>query len=223
MTETFYIEDVSGANIYFRIFGLTGAEAGQVFDFDDNTFKALSGAVTPYVAATERADMSGTGRSGYTAAIDLATINLTGTAKRYLLQAYNNVAPANGDNPISDGTAFVVQFGDTGDGPLDVDFDGAFTTTAGVAVRFIVGLTKRGLPVDLNAVDAAAEVVITAREHGAGVDLFVTAGDTVNAAGRFEVTELTPGYTDDRVYLHTIEITENGNTHTFHKLLPVHG
>lgn len=73
-TETFSITYDAGENLFLGIFRLSD---GHVFDFDDNTFKALSGADTPYVAAAEQTDPGGTGKSSYVASVDLGDINAT--------------------------------------------------------------------------------------------------------------------------------------------------
>lgn len=219
-SEIFTFEHSASADVYLRLFN----SSGQVFDFNDDTFKALASCTTPYVAATERADMGGTGRSGYQATIDLADVNNTGAANRYSVKAYDNATPADTDNPISDELGITVQFGKLGEREIRVAFEAALTTTAGAAIRHIAWLEHGGEQVDLSAVDASATCDIAVREYGAGSDLYTDNSNTL-AAGtdRFETETSSPGFTDDRVYLFTVTITENSIAHTTKHSIPVHG
>jgi hypothetical protein len=220
-SEVLTLEYDAGADVYLRIWN----DSGQVFDFDDDTFKALSGAVEPYLAMTERADMAGTGRSGYQATVDLATVNKTGTAKRYTVKAYDNGTPADADNPVAEPLGLTVQFGRLGERPVRCELEAALTSTAGSAVRLTAWLEHGGEIVDLSTLDPTASVSIGVREHGAGANLFTVTdgGAGPNASDRFEVTQSTPGFTDDRLYSFLVSITANGVTHTTQHLIPVHG
>ena len=94
-------ENAASKNVYVRIFGMEGADAGKVYDFDDDTFKALASCTTPYKVATEQADMNGTGFSGYLVSIDCALINNTSTLKQYSYAFFDNASPADADVAIS--------------------------------------------------------------------------------------------------------------------------
>ena len=76
-TKVFSFDYDAGADLYVRIFGRTGSEVGQVYDADDDTFKALGSAATPYLPCTEQTAENGTSYSSYTVAVDLANINST--------------------------------------------------------------------------------------------------------------------------------------------------
>lgn len=219
-SETFAFEYTSSANIYFRLFNM----AGQVFDFADNTFKALAGATTPYVAATERADMAGTGRSGYTAAVNLTNVNKTGAATRYVLKAYNNVTPADADNPVSGALDITVQFGKLGEREVVAQAQLNVKSTAGSTAQLAVWLEHGGQKVDIDTVDAACTASVVVREHGSGSNLFTkafVAADLKNDA--FEAEQASPNFTDDREYQVQASVTENGNTHTTHHAFVVIG
>jgi len=84
-TEVFQFTGVAGTTHYLAIFN----SSGQVLDFADNTFKALSGATTPRVTATERTDMGGA-KSGFTASVDLANVNSTSTVTKYFADWYTD-------------------------------------------------------------------------------------------------------------------------------------
>ena len=200
-------------NVYFRVFN----DSGQVFDFSDNTFKAIGSATTPQVAATERTEMDGTGRSGYTASINLTNINPYPLAKRYTFAAYDNGTPAATDAAISDHTEFVVQAGEVGELPITCMLDGAFTSSAGTALRLLAWLERGGQRISL----AAGSISIAVREHGAGSDLFTGTAASPTASGDFEVTVASPGFTDDRVYRAVVAITVNTVTFTTEHGMPV--
>lgn len=84
-TEVFQFTGVAGTTHYLAIFNTSG----QVLDFADNTFKALSGATTPRVTATERTDMGGA-KSGFTASVDLANVNSGTTPTKYFADWYTD-------------------------------------------------------------------------------------------------------------------------------------
>jgi hypothetical protein len=212
MTETFTFDRyVAGSSLYARVFNA----AGQVFDFSDNTFKALAGATTPYVAATEHADLDGTGYSGYSVAIDLDLLNPSGSRSRFALKFYDNATPAAADQAVSGAKGFTIQFGELGERDVVPQVELSVKSTEGLAAQLSAWLEHGGRKVAIGSVDAAATASITVREHGSGVDLFTlafTAADLNNDV--FEKEQATPGFTDDRQYEVEVSITENGNTYT---------
>jgi hypothetical protein len=201
-------------------------ESGQFFDFNDNTFKALGSATTPYVSMTEQTNGGGSGNSHYYAAFDLSLLPKRLTTKTYWATAYvragGSPAPLT-DVTINDPTPFNVQAMELGSFPLSVECSGAFTTTSGTAVRFIVSVNRNGVYVPIDDLDASAAATITAREHGAGSDLFTTSSTTVNSSGWFSVSQSSPGYTTDREYQHTVAITVGGESMSFAVPFPVFG
>ena len=291
--HTVSFEHVAGADVYFRVLGLTGGEAGQVLDFADSVMKPLStphavaaanvagaGAAslevatdivsslvtgqklrvsgstgndgvytiragsaysapnttinvdeavadatadgtidltaTPYIAATQRADMGGTGRSGYTADLDLSAINPTGTVKSYVVKAYDNAAPAGSDNPLGE-APLVVQFGALGERPVRVMFGVSTKTTAGNTVQASAWLEVDGQVVDLPNVDAAATAAATLILFGQDSSTPLATISTANFGaanddGRFEYELADPGFTADRQYSAIVQIVENGAT-----------
>lgn len=216
-TETFHAQHTAGADVYFRIFDVSG----QVFDFNDNTFKALASATTPYVTATERTGMGGSAKSGYTAAVDLANVNNTGSATRIVVKAYDNATPADTDDPITAVAPqyFTVQFGKLGERTIVCRCEAAMTSSAGSEIRFLAWLEHGGEKITL----AAGTCTITVREHGAGAALFTDINATPIASGLFESSQSSPGFTDDRVYEVDCQIVENGNTHITVGALAVFG
>lgn len=180
---------------------------------------------TPFLAATERTGPGGAA-SVYTADVDLLDLHNHGAIGQYIVYAFSQAGadpvPAS-DTVVGSPEELVVQFGEVGRGTLSVAFDGAFTTTAGTTLRLIAALQRNGVRIELETIDPAATCALAVREHGSGSDLFTISATTVNADGIFELSKATPGYTADRVYGYTITIVENGNTHTFFDVFPVHG
>lgn len=84
-TEVFLFTGTAATTHRLAIFNSTG----QVFDFNDSTFKSLASATTPYTNATERADMGGT-KSGYTASVNLALLNSTTTPIKFFADWYTD-------------------------------------------------------------------------------------------------------------------------------------
>lgn len=208
-SETIKAQHTAGTNVYIVVNNETGA---TFFDFSDDTFKALASCTTPYVAMTERTDAAGASKSLYSAVLDLADLNNTGTPLRASVTAYKRLggspAPLT-DLIISQPKALDVQFGELGIGVLTCQCHGAFTTTEGVAIRFLAWLERNGQKITLSA----GSCTITVREHGEVTDLFTVTTSTI-VDGGFEITQLTPGYDSDRVYRVTVEIEENAATHT---------
>lgn len=168
-TETFSFEHIAGANLYVRLFDITD---GKVFDFDDNTFKTLASATTPYKTATERADMAGTGRSGYTASINLSNVNDTGEIQRFELKVYNNATPADADNPVGDPLSVTVQFGKAGERDVVAQGELSVKSTLGDTAQITAWLEHAGQKISIQSnggtiftADSATDK-LTATAHG---------------------------------------------------------
>lgn len=221
-TESILYQHDPAATIYASIFNV----AGEVFDFNDNTFKALGGATTPYLALTEYTAPGGSAFSFYAASFDLADINNTATRAQYAISIYEQAggspAPST-DTVLSNPSPFSVRFGATGDWEVRHQIDGCFTTTAGTTVRFLVKTSYGDQRIALETVDPTATAALAVREYGAGADLFTISATTVNAAGIFELEKANPGYTADRLYKYTLTIVINGVTFTFVDFLPNQG
>jgi hypothetical protein len=98
-----------------------------------------------------------------------------------------------------------------------VRFGAALTSTAGVEVRGCAYLERDGNVVVL----PSGSCTVAFREHGAGADLFSVTDSAPNAQGIFEVTQATPGFTSDRLYLVTATITDDlGNVFTSREPVP---
>lgn len=205
-TEVFSFDHDAGADVYLRIWGRTGSDVGKVFDFDDSTFKALSAATTPFLACDEQEDEDGTGKSSYTAAVDLADLNSTFVLKNFVIRVYDNGTPAAADVAIGDPLSITVQVGQLGQRVIEPVLGACFTTTAGVEVRLSAYLSVDG---QRYALPGTAICTVVVREHGEGTNLYAVA-DTANADGRFELSKELPGYTADRIYNHSATITVDG-------------
>lgn len=210
-TETFTFLHTAGLPIYFRLFD----DLGQVFDFDDATFKALTAATEPYLVATERQYMDGTGRSGYTCALDLADVYLGLVPKRYVLQAYAAITPATEDLAVSSPMGITIQAGEIGEKDVIVKSCLSVKSTEGAFAQISIWIEHGGRKVDIAALDPAATASIQVREHGSGLDLFTAAavaGDLI--LGVFQIEQESPGFTDDRQYQIVCSITMNGVTYS---------
>lgn len=221
-TEQIAFQHDPGATLYAAIFDSTG----QVFDWNDNTFKAVASATTPGIALIERAAAGGGSKSLYTGSFNRATVNNTATVGQYSLtifsQAGGSPAPVT-DAAVSSPAAFEIRFGEPGGLQVRHQIDGCFTTTAGTLIRLMVQLLYDGQRVALETVDPTATCALAVREHGAGADLFTISATTVNAAGIFELSKTNPGYTADRLYKYTLTMVVNGVTLTFTDFLPNQG
>ena len=209
-----------------NVYAVVTNAAGNVLDFNDNTFKALGSATTPTVALAEQTGGGGSGKSNYYYALDLSRVNKTLDTARFWITFYDraggSAAPLT-DLAINYRAPFTVQAAEIGEDELGIEFLPVFTTTAGTTMRALVTVTRNGKPVNIYSLDTAATCTITAREHGAGSDLYTTSATTVGANGYFTVTQSTPGYTDDRGYQHTIAIACAGATTTFQLPVAVFG
>lgn len=298
-----YTESV---NIYARIFNA----AGLVFDFADNTFKAIGSATTGYVVASELTAMGGTGKSCYSVSVNLANVNNTGAIGRYTLKFYERAgaSPADTDAAISGELSLTVRFGSLGEKEVLAQAEISVKSTEGVACQitawlehggekidvgtlggtvftaaitntitsaghglsdgdvlllttsntlpaglstatpyfvinsatdtFELSLTSGGAAVDITDTGTGTHkwhnptCTVTLREHGSAVNLFsksMTAEDLVQTTGgtllshTFEAEQNTPNFNDDRQYILTVSITENGNTHSTTHNRPVIG
>lgn len=183
-TESLQITDVAGGNVYFSIWKSAAAE---VFDFDDNTFKALGSAVEPFVAATEVSGRGGVGDSGYHAGVDLADINNTPAIAVYVVEAYRRLggSPAlttdlllsTGELRIAAGS--LVASGSPGDvvSGYVVKCCMALTSTEGDEVQLWAWVEKNGVPITL---DAGDECSFDCFEHTSGLSQFSGPTTAVN-------------------------------------------
>jgi len=94
----------------------------------------------------------------------------------------------------------------------------ANTTSEGLEVRLTAWLENDGQYVPLTV----ASIEVAVREHGAGADLFVLTSSTVTN-GRFELSQSSPGFTDDRLYTATVTITVGAASYVSVHTFPVMG
>jgi len=219
---TFAQDYTASKNCYAAIYNA----AGDVFDFSDNTFKAIASATTPFATMTEQTSGGGSGQSTYAVTVNLALLNKTLETVRYGITFYERLggSPA----PLTDTawlyrTSFSVQAAEIGEDELGVEVATAFTSTAGTTLRGILTITRNGKPLNVYTLDSTATCTVTAREHGAGSDLFTSSAATVSSTGDFQFSQSSPGYTTDRVYQHTVAVTCAGTTTSFRAPIPVFG
>lgn len=210
-TEVFSFDYDAGANIYIRIYGRTGDKLHKVFDFNDSTFKAAGTTATQLLTCDEQAGEDGTGKSSYTAAVDLAALNSTLKYEGFVIRAFDNASPAVSDVAVSGPLSFHVQAGEEGRRHIEPELEGAFTTTSGVEVRISAYLKVDGQRYTLE--EGVASCTLTVREHGEGVNLYQVT-ETADALGRFELSQEFPDYDADRLYNHSVAINVDGLTFT---------
>jgi hypothetical protein len=122
--------------------------------------------------------------------INLALLNKTLDTVRYGITFFDRAGgtPA----PLTDTawtyrSPFSVQAAEIGDDELAVEFCPCFTSTAGTTMRALVTVLRNGKPINVYTLDSSATCTVTAREHGAGSDLFTTSAATVSSNGDFAV------------------------------------
>lgn len=221
-TKTLFCQHTASATVYASVWNA----AGQVLDFNDNTFKTLGSATTPGLALTERSDAGGTGKSLYTGALDLADVNalqdVLSVAISFYVQAGGSPAPST-DATIGDPELLDVRFGDVA-GDVTVEFEINVKSTAGLAAQISAWLVHRGAKVALEDVDATPTISVVVREHASGVALFTATGDVDDVYDdRFEIEQATPGFTDDRQYAAEPSIDLNGTVFTGYHSFSVQG
>ena len=202
----------SGGNLYLRLFN----SAHEVFNFSTNAFGALSSSSDQRLGMTYSSDQK-LYRSDST--INWSNVWNKGTPAKFQIQVYNNASPSTSDAQVTETEQITIQFGELGDGVIVCGFDGAFTSTAGLEYRMLSWLERNGQTIPL----ASGSCTVTVREHGSGSDLFDTTDSAPNAAGIFELTESTPGFTADRAYEVEVAITENAKTWTTTHTLQIVG
>lgn len=209
-----------------NVYGVVWNEAGNVLDFTDNTFKALGSATTPTFALTEQSTRGGGQLSGYAGSLDLARLNKSLAPKRFSLSLYERASGS--PNVTTDRMLvereLVVLAAEEGDVPITVEIVGSNTTTQGVEIRYIATVKRNGRRLDVYALDAAATLALSAREHGAGANQFSASAVTVRTDGDFEVTvSATPPATvlvGDRGFQHTAILTVAGETFQTRTTIP---
>lgn len=221
-TEVLQTTDAPSNNVYFALWNTSG----NVFDFADNTFKALSAPpTTPYVAATENTGQGGVSESGYRASVNLANVNNTAAAAAYIVEAYRrlggspaiatDVLLARGEIRVAGGE--LVTGGSSGTGYV-VKVGMAVTSTAGDLVKVWAWVELHGQPVTLDGT-----CVFECFEAGTILDQWSLAAVNENAIGQWEAEVEDPGFADDTKYLLRATITVGAVTLIGQEALPVIG
>lgn len=215
-TETLVRLDDSGKTIYFSIFNASG----QVFDFDSGVeaFVALSSATEPYLAATERADAGGAGKSQYIASLDLATINNTAALVSCTAIAFEQAGGSpdpETDSARSQPSPLEIRFGsEDGDVEYRVHAGISTDTTSGSYLEVQAWLESNGAVVPLTS---SATCTCNIRQIDAGADgIQISAVDfgNVNSQYIFVHSEADPSLETDRQYRALITITQDGKSWT---------
>jgi hypothetical protein len=199
-----------------NVYGVVWNEAGNVLDFSDSTFKALGSATTPTFVLTEQSTRGGGQLSGYAASLDLAKLNKSLSPKRFSLSLYERAggSPNVSTDRMLIESELVIVAAEEGDVPITVELVGTNTTTQGSEIRYLATVKRNGRRLDVYALDNAATLALSAREHGNGANQFSAAAVTVRSDGDFEVTvSATPPATvleADRGFQHTAILTVAG-------------
>lgn len=178
-TRRFAFNGVAGTSHYLALFR---ASDGYVFDFDDNTWtETIGGATTPYVAGTERANLGGTGYSGFFAAVDLADVNATATPVQVIAQWFTDTSLA---VSVSDFSEYTIVGGDLDDVPDTREIRGTINPGDDGTVLITVWLVRDGRNVAL----ASGSCSVVCREATAGVDAWTDSSSTVVDGYYFNVS-----------------------------------
>lgn len=213
-TETFLKQYTAGVTVYFVI----RDAAGNYFDMDDNTFKALASCVDPYIEATERILKSGADDSNYVATFDLGDLAPGLAVVECFVMAIKRVGGSPdlaADLAISQPEPLIAQLEKLGRRVMDVKWAIGTKTTAGTTVQVWAELTADGEPVALHTIDSGATCALEVKQHGNTSQFSMTTGDigAVNAAHRFEAEYTNPNFTADRVYAAKITVVADGQTY----------
>lgn len=185
MIRTFSFVGDAGLDAYVRVFN----GSGQAFDFDDNTFKSLASCTTPYQTMTERSDVDGTSRSGYVTSLDLGAIHDGIGLQNFIVQVYDNAAPADSDVAVSDPLGLSIELGDAGKRQLIAWAKVSVKSAAGNDAQITAWLEADGQPVEVHEINGAAFTadagtdVVTSNGHNlSDTDAIVfTTSDTLPA------------------------------------------
>jgi hypothetical protein len=225
-TERFSAEWASSAAA-FRVYGKTGAQAGKVFDFNDNTWKTIGAATTPYVAATKVTDYYGTGKHLFYVSLDLSLLNKTGAVFRYEIALFAGATPVAGDVAVTGRAEFAVTCSTLSDqSPVPrVEFT---TNELADELQVSIWLEHEGAKVALSTIGGTPTCRVIAREHGAasGTLTFDTYSPSVTFTRRDEVLEgivVDPNLTSNVQYMVQVSVTENGTTHAATEIRPIWG
>lgn len=212
-TEPLIRLDDSSKTIYFSVFN----SAGQIFDFNSNTFVELSAPpVTPGLAATEKANAGGAGKSQYIASLNLATINNTAAIVHCTVLAFEQAggSPAPGtDTAVSQPNGFAVQFGREDISNIKVHAGISTDSTNGSYLEVQAWLEVDGEVIALTSGESGATCACNIRQIEADADgIQLSTGDfgNVNAQSIFEFSEADPELEDDHQYRAEITITQDG-------------
>ena len=205
----------AGLNVYFCVNNATA----QFFDFSDDTFKALGSCTTPYIAATERTGVAGTGKSYYDATLDLADVHAGVTPLAVTITAFEQAGaspdPAT-DAVISQPAGESVQRGDVIIVPVEAQFRICVKSTAGTMIQVSTWLETGGAPVPLFTLDPAATCTVTLTLFGTDIPVITivtgvgSADFVLSDLGRFEAEYPNPNFTADRIYVADLTITSLG-------------
>jgi hypothetical protein len=212
-TEIITAEYSGALNVYHVI---ENEADGNVFDWNDSTFKSYGTATTP----TQAMAASGLANT-YRDSINLATIHNAGDLKKLNVMIFEELVAATPDatTDFRLGIApLVIQFGNNGQREVNVGF-GATIEGADIAVQ--AWLEIDGVIADLDTIDASATCDITLREQTAGAVLFQVddADDaafalSANVANHFEMskTSVITSSHDDKNFFARVTIVENSNS-----------
>lgn len=207
-TKTLRIEHTASANVYFSVWR---SSDNLVFDFADNTFKAIASATTPYLTAVENTNTGGAGRSHYTASLNLSLLGSVDAFVQPYLRAGVSPAPLT-DTTLEDPLAIVTRFGDL---PGVIAAEICVTIDRVLDELFVsVTISLDGQALDLNTLATAPTCSILVRQSDPPANAFPALTATIDADGRFVATRSTPFAADDadQEFHAVVTITHGGQT-----------
>ncbi len=185
-TKRLRIEATAGSNVYFTVWR---SSDNLIFDFSDNTFKAIGSATTPYLAASENTNTGGTGRSHYTASLNLSLLGTVDAFVQPYLRAGGSPAPLT-DTTLEDPLVLVTRFGDV---PSVISAEICATMQRELDELLIsVTISLDGQALDLNTLSVAPTCEVLVRQSDPPGNAFPALTATIDADGRFVATQADP-------------------------------
>jgi len=205
-TESLILEEYDpGVTVY----PFVGNAAGQVYDFDDDTWKAAGSVVDPVPGTVTELALPGNDQSRYSVGLDLALINPSLTLTTYWIFWRRQLGAAVNlaiDEPIAV-NSHVIRCSRLNPSLTLHHRPNLMQDQSPEVASFWVWLEADGQKLDINELTPTPGIVIDIRKEGAGSDLFQATAASPNAAGEFYVTYNTPGYGEDtRTFRATINI-----------------
>jgi hypothetical protein len=212
-TQRLRFEDTAGVNNYFTVWR---SSDNLIFDFNDNTFKAIASATTPYLAADENTNTGGTGRSHYTASLNLSLLGSVDAFVQAYRRSGSTPAPLT-DATIEDPVPIEVRFGDQ-PGSISAEICATMDHSVSPEELFLsVTISLDGQAIDLNDMATAPTCAIQVRQSNPAADAFPELTATIDDDGRFVASQESPFDEDqaEKEFHAVVTVTHGSQTYRF--------